>query len=803
MTYIKRVVSKKKRRYIDNEFDLDLSYIKLNIIAMGYPSEYLEGVYRNNYDDVVRFLEKKHKDKYKVYNLCSEKYYEPEKFSSRVSVFGFKDYSAPPFELIEQCCVDMDNWLIKDVENVAIVHCIDGLGRTGIMICAYLLYKGYYDNAKDAMNYYAVYRTENKKGVTIPSQKRYIEYFSYYLNHIKNKPGIGFDRKTVFLKSFTFIGIPTFNYGTCVPSFVVFLGEFELYKSKTFEIKKSEQEYTMHLKNPLPLCGDIKVDFFHTDLFKKERMFVFWFNTTFLEYDITSTHPVTYNKNDNIKCILFSKNELDKANKDKKHKFFPENFKLSLNIVLPENEKEDIDKGCYNNERKQCDDKLKSNGNKNEKLNSSSTDKLYELSDTRKMIPTSRENFCRSLSPPSKKRESPASNKGDSFNCSLRPSLDALTVEDTPTVEEEQLSYDDDEEEEQLSDDDDDNDEEEEQLSDDDEEEEEEQECMFLFGFNTTCLEYDITSTRPVTTNKNDNVKRILFSKNELDKANKDKKHKFFPENFKLSLNIALLENGKEDIDKGCNNKETKQCGDKLKSNGNKNEKLNSSSTEKLYELSDTQKMLPTPPENLCRTLSPPSKKQESPASNKGDSLTRFLRPSFDALTVEDTPTVEEEQLSFDNEEEEQIDHLLEEVLELESAVEGLQLSDQNKHNGNTNENTKTETKWDQFAEGHAIVKSGIIKKRKGLFAKRRQFLLTYGPELYYVDPSAMVLKGKIPWNRDLRPEAKNSKIFFIHTPRRTYYLEDPESNAMAWVKEIEKVHKHYFTPINNSSFMV
>ncbi|XP_047137060.1 uncharacterized protein LOC101239852 isoform X8 [Hydra vulgaris] len=696
MTYIKRVVSKKKRRYIDNEFDLDLSYIKLNIIAMGYPSEYLEGVYRNNYDDVVRFLEKKHKDKYKVYNLCSEKYYEPEKFSSRVSVFGFKDYSAPPFELIEQCCVDMDNWLIKDVENVAIVHCIDGLGRTGIMICAYLLYKGYYDNAKDAMNYYAVYRTENKKGVTIPSQKRYIEYFSYYLNHIKNKPGIGFDRKTVFLKSFTFIGIPTFNYGTCVPSFVVFLGEFELYKSKTFEIKKSEQEYTMHLKNPLPLCGDIKVDFFHTDLFKKERMFVFWFNTTFLEYDITSTHPVTYNKNDNIKCILFSKNELDKANKDKKHKFFPENFKLSLNIVLPENEKEDIDKGCYNNERKQCDDKLKSNGNKNEKLNSSSTDKLYELSDTRKMIPTSRENFCRSLSPPSKKRESPASNKGDSFNCSLRPSLDALTVEDTPTVEEEQLSYDDDEEEEQLSDDDDDNDEEEEQLSDDDddndeeeeqlsdddEEEEEEQECMFLFGFNTTCLEYDITSTRPVTTNKNDNVKRILFSKNELDKANKDKKHKFFPENFK-------------------------------------------------------------------------------------------------------------------------IDHLLEEVLELESAVEGLQLSDQNKHNGNTNENTKTETKWDQFAEGHAIVKSGIIKKRKGLFAKRRQFLLTYGPELYYVDPSAMVLKGKIPWNRDLRPEAKNSKIFFIHTPRRTYYLEDPESNAMAWVKEIEKVHKHYFTPINNSSFMV
>nr|XP_047124178.1 phosphatidylinositol 3,4,5-trisphosphate 3-phosphatase and dual-specificity protein phosphatase PTEN [Hydra vulgaris] len=561
--------------------------------------------------------------------ICSEKYYEPEKFSSRVSVFGFKDHCAPPFELIEQSCVDMDNWLTKDVENVAIVHCKDGKGRTGTMICAYLLYKGFYDNAKDAMDYYAVSRTENKKGVTIPSQKRYIEYFSYYLKHIKNQPGIGFDRKTVFLKSFTFIGIPTFTYGTCVPSFVVFSGEVELYKSKTFEIKKSEKEYTMHLKNPLPLCGDIKVDFFHKDLFKKERMFVFWFNTTFLEHDITQTLPITSDKNDNVKRILFSKNELDKANKDKKHKFFPENFKLSINIALPENGKEDNDKGCNNKEKKKCDDKLKS---KNEKLNSSSTDKLNELSDTRKVSPTSPENFSRTLSPSSTKRESSSLNKGDSLTRSLSPSLDAVTVDDAPTVEGEQLS--------------------------DDDEEEEEQERMFVFGFDTTFLEYDITSIPKITSNKNDNVKRILFNKNELDKASKDKKHKFFPENFKLSINIPLPENGKEDNDKGCNNKEKKKCDDKLKS---ENENLNSSSTDKLNKFSDTRKVLPTSPENFSRTLSPPSKKREIPVSNKDDSLNRPLSASLDALTVDDAPTaddapiVEEEQLSDDDEDDEQV----------------------------------------------------------------------------------------------------------------------------------------------------
>ena len=183
-SFLKHLVKKKKRRYQDSEFDLDMAYITDRVIAMGYPSVGLEAIYRNDVNDVIAFFEKKHKGNVKIYNLCLEKdrIYEKKLFlRSKVALFPSLDHNPCSVKLLLEFCVDICLFLILNLDSVAAVHCKAGKGRTGVMICCYLVFSGLCKNTDDAINYYGVMRTTNMKGVTIPSQKRYIKYFETFL----------------------------------------------------------------------------------------------------------------------------------------------------------------------------------------------------------------------------------------------------------------------------------------------------------------------------------------------------------------------------------------------------------------------------------------------------------------------------------------------------------------------------------------------------------------------------------------------------------------------------------------------
>lgn len=81
-------------------------------------------------------------------------------------------------------------------------------------------------------------------------------------------------------------------------------------------------------------------------------------------------------------------------------------------------------------------------------------------------------------------------------------------------------------------------------------------------------------------------------------------------------------------------------------------------------------------------------------------------------------------------------------------------------------EKQKKDNFYHRFVEDNLILYQGFVEKRKGLFMipRKRMFLLTTGPRLYYVDPERMVLRGQVPWSADMKTEAKNFRTFYIHT---------------------------------------
>ena len=82
----RRLVSKQKQRLKQNGFDLDLTYITDQVIAMGLPCTGTSALYRNPQSEVVRFLNTYHEANYKIYNLCTrpQDQYDPGKFGGSV-----------------------------------------------------------------------------------------------------------------------------------------------------------------------------------------------------------------------------------------------------------------------------------------------------------------------------------------------------------------------------------------------------------------------------------------------------------------------------------------------------------------------------------------------------------------------------------------------------------------------------------------------------------------------------------------------------------------------------------------------
>ncbi|XP_053666718.1 serine-rich adhesin for platelets [Anopheles marshallii] len=305
---IREMVSGQRNRYTQDDFNLDLTYIMPNIIAMGYPAENMEAIYRNNREDVLKFLTEKHESKYKVYNLCSERTYDPKLFPYHAE-YPFKDHNPPDIELIDKFCKDVYTFLNADRSHVVAIHCKAGKGRTGTMICCYMLYDNTFQTANEALTYYAEKRTKDKKGVTIPSQRRYVEYYEHLLRN-----NLTYRKVSLYVLELRIFPVD-------VPVKVGSIQQKDMKEPLPLvKFRRTEEYISVELDCCMPLAGDVKVEFRGNKL---DKGWHFWFNTFFVEL------AGIYDSQGRL-VLALDKKEIDDAHKGNAKKC-PEQVQVFLN----------------------------------------------------------------------------------------------------------------------------------------------------------------------------------------------------------------------------------------------------------------------------------------------------------------------------------------------------------------------------------------------------------------------------------------------------------------------------------------
>ncbi|KAJ9252404.1 putative phosphoinositide phosphatase Pten/Tep1 [Paecilomyces variotii] len=180
------------------EAGLDLCYVTDNIIATSGPSStYPQRAYRNPTDALVRFLDSKHGSNWAIWEFRAEGTgYPDDEVYGRIHHFPWPDHHPPPFALIPSIMASMRNWLDGSDDagqeskgkRVAVVHCKAGKGRSGTVVCSYLVSQAGW-KLEDATQRFTERRMRSGfgAGVSIPSQLRWLRYVHVWTNQLGKK----------------------------------------------------------------------------------------------------------------------------------------------------------------------------------------------------------------------------------------------------------------------------------------------------------------------------------------------------------------------------------------------------------------------------------------------------------------------------------------------------------------------------------------------------------------------------------------------------------------------------------------
>lgn len=179
--------------------DAEVVYVTDRIISMSHPalpsSSDPQITGERKLAAVCHLLEKRHgSGNVMIWNLSEVTTYHEHAAGvldrvGPVLAFSFPGSPAPPLGLWLQLLLSMEKWLQASKDNVAVVHCLTGKGRTSTVLAAFLCWMaeaGFEKtNMKSALEYIAQCKKMSVEVLTIPSQRRYAQYFTNMLEGIR------------------------------------------------------------------------------------------------------------------------------------------------------------------------------------------------------------------------------------------------------------------------------------------------------------------------------------------------------------------------------------------------------------------------------------------------------------------------------------------------------------------------------------------------------------------------------------------------------------------------------------------
>ncbi|KAK5667876.1 hypothetical protein QVD99_004927 [Batrachochytrium dendrobatidis] len=191
---------------------IDVCRITNRIIACGLPCKLSSSItnHRNHIADLCRFLDTRYPQKYMIWNLAGDTAqgtYSSDSFHHRVLAFPL----SKAFHLNIKTLLDFSRsihaWLNLDPDNVAIVHCTNGLARTGLAIATYLRFADIIPDVKEAFDYFVYRRSKKDRSWVTVSMDRYINY----MDHVMNTNGVVPNPDPIRLHHIVMNGIPNFD----------------------------------------------------------------------------------------------------------------------------------------------------------------------------------------------------------------------------------------------------------------------------------------------------------------------------------------------------------------------------------------------------------------------------------------------------------------------------------------------------------------------------------------------------------------------------------------------------------------